>query len=157
MKRLFVVAAFLIIAMSVSCSNVLFAAEKSNFAKVMDLTGDVQVMKIGTSAWIPAKVWMQLDVGDIIKTGPGASADLGFGDLGRDALVRVDPNSSMKVESYDQVKGASKGKIMLDLAVGDIMVKIDKIKDESQFQVRTPTSIVGVRGTGFKVHVSPKE
>ncbi len=132
------------------------AATGKNVA-VTDAQGSVQVMSQGSSAWSPVTFGMMLSAGDTIKTGKDSYADLSFNGSGQDAIVRVDANSSMKITDYVVAEKVENKKIALDLAMGDILVKANHLKNESQFQVRTPTSVVGVRGTGFKVSVSAEK
>ena len=50
--------------------------------------------------------------------------------------------------------GADTSKTLLDLAMGEVLIKAQKVHGEnSKFEVKTPTSIVGVRGTTFNVKV----
>ena len=43
---------------------------------------------------------------------------------------------------------------LFDLSLGEILIKAKKLHSEkSKFEVKTPTSIVGVRGTTFSVTV----
>ena len=52
----------------------------------------------------------------------------------------------------DLNKGTSQ--TLLDLAVGKILIRVDKLhKKGDKFEIKTPTSIVGVRGTVFGVEV----
>lgn len=144
-------------ALLLSYSGTLFAAEKGKDVSVIDLKGNVEVMASGSSSWTPAVFGMKLGSGDTIRTQADSYADLNFNGMGQAALVRVDANSTMKVDTYNASMQAADRKIALDLAMGDILVKANSLKNESQFQVRTPTSVVGVRGTGFKVHVSAEQ
>lgn len=132
------------------------AATGKNVA-VTDAQGTVQVMSQGSSTWSPVAFGMMLSTGDTIKTGKDSYADLSFNGTGQDAIVRVDANSSMKIADYIVSDKIENKKIALDLAMGDILVKANQLKSESQFTVRTPTSVVGVRGTGFKVSVSAEK
>lgn len=134
-----------------------YSEQTTKDVTVVDIKGKVEVMSQGSSAWMPATVWMKLGSGDTVRTKANSYADLNFNGMGQSALVRVDEKSSLKIDSYIAAKEVSERKISLNLAIGDILVKANKLKDESQFQVRTPTSIVGVRGTGFKVQVSSEE
>jgi hypothetical protein len=45
---------------------------------------------------------------------------------------------------------------ILDLAIGKVMVHVEKLKGNSRFEVRTPTALTGVRGTTFEVTVKEK-
>jgi hypothetical protein len=124
---------------------------------VMNISGNAEVMESGASSWIPALSGMKLGSGDTIRTKENSHLDLDFGGKAQAAVVRIAEKSSLKIDTYiasDKIEGR---KITLDLAVGEVLVKVNKVKDESQFQVRTPTSIVGVRGTMFKVRTSQSE
>jgi hypothetical protein len=133
------------------------AAGAAKNVAVTNAKGNVMVMSQGSSEWKKAEFGSMLGSGDTIKTGADSYADLNFSGNSEDAMVRVDANSTMKIDSYVAARAAENKKIILDLAMGDIMVKANKLKSESQFQVRTPTSIVGVRGTGFKVQVTAEK
>ncbi|MEI7751999.1 MAG: FecR domain-containing protein, partial [Candidatus Omnitrophota bacterium] len=45
---------------------------------------------------------------------------------------------------------------ILDLAIGKILVKVEALKGNSKFEVKTPTALTGVRGTLFEVAVKEK-
>ncbi|MBI4711294.1 MAG: FecR domain-containing protein, partial [Candidatus Omnitrophica bacterium] len=45
---------------------------------------------------------------------------------------------------------------LLDLALGKIVVDVEKLKGNSKFEVRTPTALSGVRGTTFEVTVKER-
>jgi hypothetical protein len=125
---------------------------------VADVQGKAEVMSQGSSSWDPISFGMSLGTGDTIRTAKGSYVDLKFKGNGQDdAIVRVDSNSNMKITDYVASNDVANKKIALDLAMGDILVKANQLKNESQFQVRTPTSVVGVRGTGFKVSVSAEK
>lgn len=147
---------FAVALMGLYCSTS-YAAANEKQVTIVDLKGNVEVMQAGSSSWVRAENFMKLGTGDTVKTEGDSYADLKFNGLGEAALVRVEANSSMKIDAYVSSRFMQNRKITLDLAMGDILVKANKLKEESQFQVRTPTSIVGVRGTGFKVHVSSEK
>ena len=45
---------------------------------------------------------------------------------------------------------------LLDLALGKVLVHVEKLQGKSKFEVRTPTALTGVRGTTFTVEVREK-
>ena len=157
MRRLLIVLFIGVEAVSAIGIAVSRAADGGKNVTIVEKEGDVEVMQKGTSEWKPAEIWMKLGTGDKVKTKKNSHVDLNFNGMGQAALVRVAENSSMDIKSYVAAKEMDQRKISLDLAKGDILVKASKLKGESQFQVHTPTSVVGVRGTGFKVHVSAEE
>ncbi len=124
---------------------------------VMSISGNAEVMESGASSWIPALSGMKLGSGDTIRTKENSHLDLDFGGKAQAAVVRIAEKSTLKIDAYIASDKIEDRKITLDLAVGEVLVKVNKVKDESQFQVRTPTSIVGVRGTMFKVRTSQSE
>ncbi|MFH1380564.1 MAG: FecR domain-containing protein [Candidatus Omnitrophota bacterium] len=131
------------------------AAEKK--ITISEMQGKVQIKEAGASSWKLAEWGMRLGSGDTVRTGAGAYADLSFNGMAQTALVRVEASSEMAIDTFTTSKIMNRRKILLDLAIGEVLVKANKLKNQSQFQVRTPTSIVGVRGTGFKVKVTAEQ
>ena len=56
--------------------------------------------------------------------------------------------AKMKIDEASQVKMTE-----LQIAIGGVLVKAEKLKRESDFEVVSPSSIVGIRGTMFEVSV----
>ena len=65
--------------------------------------------------------------------------------------VLEEADMSLMTLNLDKVTGDSE--ILLDLAIGHIIIKTDPLKGKSRFEVLTPTSMTAVRGTGFEVIV----
>jgi len=127
-----------------------FAAETGRQAKIINVKGDVIVKKSGQESWIPAKIDMIMTQGDVIKTGNESNALL---DLGGSGTAEINPNSQLSLAQIAQDTTGNK-KTLLDLAVGEVFIKAEKLRTtEEKFEVKTPTSIVGVRGTKFSVKV----
>jgi len=134
--------------------TVSYAAENVKNVSVVALGGKVEALAQGSAAWQPVRAGMKLSAGDTVRTAKNSYADLDFGGAGQAAVVRIGEDSSLKIDTYIASNRIENRKIILDLTMGDILVKVNKVKNESQFQVRTPTSVVGVRGTAFEVRVS---
>ena len=67
-------------------------------------------------------------------------------------------NSQLMLRELKKDKRTGTENTLLDLAVGKILVKAQKLRDpDSKFEVKTPTSVVGVRGTNFSVQVEAVE
>jgi hypothetical protein len=64
-------------------------------ARFVSLEGRVQVKKPGTHEWISARPALQLDPGDIVRSGPGASAEIRFAD---GFSFRLKPESLITIE-----------------------------------------------------------
>jgi len=134
------------------------AEEIERTAKIMSITGGASVRLTGQEAWITAEEGMVLNQGDIVKTGPESWVLLNVNGTGETATVEVDSNSQLLMAQLlrDTEKGTES--TLLDLAIGEILITVEKIQTaESTFEVKTPTSTVGVRGTKFAVKVEAME
>lgn len=147
----------ILVSLGVAFLAFLGSAYGANDVAVSDLQGDVKAMSPGAKEWKSVAFGTMLSSGDTLKTGQDSYVDLSFRGAGQDAVVRMNSDTTMKIESYVATSDINNKKIALDLAMGDILVKANKLKNESQFQVKTPTSVVGVRGTGFKVQVTAEK
>ena len=131
-----------------------FAIEEKRTAKIISLDGKAQVKRTGAASWEPAEVGMMLAEGDIIKTKNGSWALVNVNGKGQVATIEVKENSQLLFSELIIDKAKKSEKTLLDLAVGEILIKAQKVHgQESKFEVKTPTSIVGVRGTTFAVKV----
>jgi len=135
-----------------------FAEEVQRTAKVIDITGDAQIKPLEAGDWMAAEAGSILNVGDILKTASGCEVILNVNGNGETAIITVSENT--KLMFTDLVMDTDDGteKTLVELAVGQILIKAQKLHTpESQFEVKTPTSLVGVRGTEFAVKVEAVE
>ena len=88
-----------------------------------------------------------------IKTGKNSTAVILLDEEGSTGKVSVKPNSWMRIAELGYDEKQENKKTLLDLALGQVLVQAEKLKGESSFQVRTPTSTTSVRGTVFEVKV----
>ncbi len=129
-----------------------YAIEKRT-ARVVSTNGTAEVKRTGQATWAPANVGMVLNEGDAIKTAPKAWALLSIDD-GKVGTVEVRGDSQMMITELTATPETQTSATLLDLAIGEVMIKAKKIHGEgSKFEVKTPTSVVGVRGTTFNVKV----
>jgi len=128
-------------------------AESVRSAKVLDLEGKVEV-KNQAGAWMPADIDMVLNQGDMIRTQNDSFALLNVDGMAQTATVEVKENSELTLAELMEDRAEKTQSTLLDLAIGEILIKAKKLHSEqSRFEVKTPTSIVGVRGTTFSVSV----
>jgi len=72
--------------------------------------------------------------------------------------VEMKQNSKLQLAVLLGGKEAPTQTTLLDLSMGEILVKAQKVHSEkSKFEVKTPTSVVGIRGTTFSVAVETTE
>lgn len=132
------------------CFAVTAHAEGSRDVRVDGITGTAEFQKAGAGAWAPLTQGTVLQETDVVKTGPNSTCSLTFIGMSN-AAVDVKPDSVMELATVGQAETGDHTE--LDLSVGSVLVKAEKLQGESSFQVRTPNSIVGIRGTEFEVKV----
>ena len=144
---------FAIVLCAVCIASVAVAADTARVAKILEAQGTVE-MKTGSGSWMPASVDMELRQGDTIRTKSNSFALLNVDGMAQTATVEVKRNSEMELAQLVSDKEAMTQSTLLDLALGEVLIKAKKLHSEkSRFEVKTPTSIVGVRGTTFSVTV----
>ncbi|MBP7088104.1 MAG: FecR domain-containing protein [Candidatus Omnitrophica bacterium] len=130
-----------------------FCEEVKRSAKIIYCKGKVEVRPAGKD-FVPAKKGMILNEGDIIKTNLKSSATLNLNGKGETATVEIKEGSQLMLAELIQDKEKQTQNTLLDLAIGKVLIKAKELHDEnSKFEVKTPTSVVGVRGTTFAVEV----
>jgi hypothetical protein len=153
MKMLKVLAVFIMV-VGLACTA--FAAEEIRTAKVIDIEGDVEI-KMADGSQMPAEIGMVITQGDIVKTKGDSWALVKLEGI-ETATVEIDENAEVLLSQLTMDEDAGTQQTLLDLAIGKVLIKAEKVQDEnSKFQVKTPTSIVGVRGTTFQVTVEGLE
>jgi hypothetical protein len=101
----------------------------------------------------PAYVGTHLQATDVVITGANGSAGITFID---NSLLSVGPNSVLQIERYAFNSTTHEGVFDTTLSKGTLSVVSGKIAKQSPdaMKVRTPSSILGVRGTEFLVRTS---
>ena len=107
-----------------------------------------------------------LPVGAGVQTGAGGGALLL---LSNGTVVTISANTKMKISSFVQEpfddKGQSVGdlkeepsssSVLVDLEVGDLVVKTKKLNKKSNFEISSPVGTAGIRGTQFGMGFSPQ-
>lgn len=148
---------FLAILSITICSGI-FAEEVKRTASVVEVSGDVSIKNPKDQAWQAAKAGDILNEGSYIKTGALSKAVLNIDGDGKTALVEVSEKSQFSFATLVKDNTSGIKKTLLDLAVGQVLIKAEKLDTpDSKFEVKTPTSVVGVRGTKFSVKVEALE
>ncbi len=116
---------------------------------VTGLTGEVDYMKGGAGDWLQIEKEAVLQETDVVRTGAKSTCSLLFKGMSN-STVEMKPDSVLELSTVSDTTGDD---TELGLSIGSVLVKAEKLNDESSFQVRTPNSIVGIRGTEFEVNV----
>jgi hypothetical protein len=140
-----------------SCAAcVSYGSETARTATILDMDGNVSV-RLSDGLSIPAEVGMEVGQGNAIITGLGAFALVRLEGM-ETATVEVSESSKVMISELIMNEAENSQTTLLDLAMGKVLIKADKLHSEkSKFEVKTPTSVVGVRGTTFEVQVEGME
>jgi hypothetical protein len=140
-------AAALGVALCIATSTVLAAAD---IGQIKVSKGDVAIERDGQT--IPAAVGARLQAADIIRTGSDGSVGITMSD---NSLLSAGPNSILSLDRYAFDSTTSQGQFDASLRKGSVSIVSGRIAKQSPdaMTVRTPTAILGVRGTEFVVSV----
>jgi hypothetical protein len=129
------------------------AAVAADAGLVKVAKGDVKIERAG--AKLPATVGMGLITSDVIVTGADGSAGITFTD---NSLVSVGPGSVFAIDKYSFDTTTHAGEFQGSLKQGRLAAVSGKMVKQSpeSMKIRTPSSIMGVRGTEFLVQVDAK-
>ena len=99
---------------------------------------------------MPATVGSRLQVADVVKTGADGSVGITMDD---DSLLSAGPNSALSLDNYAFDSTTNQGRFNTSLNKGTLSVISGRIAKQTPdaMTVRTPTAILGVRGTEFVV------
>jgi hypothetical protein len=113
-------------------------------------SGDVQIQRGANK--LPAAVGAGLQTQDVIVTGANGSAGITFSD---NSLVSIGPNSVFAIEKYQFDSTTYAGEFEGNLKQGRLAAVSGKMVKQSpeSMKIRTPSAIMGVRGTEFLVQV----
>lgn len=129
------------------------AAALKRVAVLKELKGDVKVKKSGGTKAFKAFKKMSLNEGDTLTTGAGASVVLELSSKDADEdTVTIGESSQVDFTKLSDAKGT---KSKMNIWAGSMWVKVKSISNAGDtFEIETPTSIMGVRGTQFFLSAS---
>lgn len=145
----------LIAAIALACPVSGLAGIEASQAKVIQMNGDAQVLRAGSSDWTAFSQDMILSEGDRVKTGADTELILELSGGAKTAEVTIRANTEMSFDTFRHEAEQEIEQTLLDVTVGGILIQAEKLRGKSKFEVKTPTSIAGIRGTIFEVQVSP--
>ena len=142
--------AALVLLMAGLCATAQAQSQGQRGGTLKAIQGDVTLVK--GSNRLTAATGDGVVQSDKIVTGPNSAASLVLRD--GTALV-IGPNSQVSLARFEYESTTQKGSLLVDVLQGTIRMisgLIAKI-DPEQVKVKTPTVVVGVRGTDFIVEV----
>jgi hypothetical protein len=118
---------------------------------IMVAKGKVSV-KSKSETVLPAKVGTKVSQGDTVITGPDSRAKIVMQDRN---VMNVSPDSELKIVTYTNDSEAKK--VELNLIKGKVRNNVEQVYEgaKSNFMIKTPTAVAGVRGTQFVTSYDP--
>lgn len=123
----------------------------NDVGEIKNVKGSVHLERDGKR--VAAAPGMGVRQSDVVVTGADGSAGITFQD---NSLLSVGPGSELAIEHYSFDSTTHAGRFDANLKRGTLGVVSGRIVKQSPeaMRVRTPTSIMGVRGTEFFVKVA---
>lgn len=124
------------------------AAAADDIAQFKKVSGAVFVERDGKR--FPAQPGSHVQQHDVVVTGDGGTAGLTFAD---NSLLSVGPNSTLSLDRFVFNSTTHEGRFDSSLKKGTLAVVSGKIVKQTPgaMTVRTPSAILGARGTEFVV------
>jgi len=108
------------------------------------ITGDVLCMRSGDDEWSGLDRDACLSDGDRIETSKNSSVEIKFGKDMKN-IISAQEDTTVKLDVI-----AATGDKQITLAKGKFLADLEGLDSGSKFEVRTPTAVCGVLGTGFE-------
>jgi len=126
------------------------------YAILKTIEGQVEIRQ-KNSDWQKATVGMILHETDEMRTGKSSYAELLIDNQGAAGRLEIQEVTRLGLNTLALNEKTNEKTTLLDVAIGRVMIHVEKLKGDSKFEVRTPTSTMGVRGTVFEVVVEDQE
>ncbi len=118
---------------------------------VAALEGDVEVLPTGETSWTAAVIDRDVEVGDTLRTGPGAVAKVLLVD---ETILTLGEETELLIDSYIVGPNATKDPSVLRLLKGKARVLVgEAFGGPTRVEMHTPTAVIGVKGTEFDAQV----
>jgi hypothetical protein len=113
--------------------------------------GVVEFQAVGGSTWEAAAVDRDIEIGDSIRTGPGAALKIVLSD---ETILSVGESTDLVIDSFLVGSAATKDPSVLKLLKGRARVLVgEAFGGPTRVEMHTPTAVIGVKGTEFEAYV----
>jgi len=135
---------------AVAASALAISAYANDVGQIKTARGEVGVERDGKR--IAAAPGLQLRASDTLVTGADGAVGVTFLD---DTIISVGPSTVLEIERYRFNSTTHDGQFDASLKKGSLAVVSGKMVKQTpgSLRVRTPSSVMGVRGTEFLVRV----
>jgi type II secretory pathway pseudopilin PulG len=132
--------------------NTALAQETLRVAKILETQGEVKVFRGGGEKSFAAYKGMGLTQGDTIKTGSNGKVTL---EVNEDKEMKIGANTQLMISELVQSLRNNADKSSFNLKAGQVYTKVkSQLSPGAKYEIRTPTAVMGVRGTQFFVSLS---
>jgi len=143
MRKIFSLSSFFYVLLSLVLAGPVLSAEghisvSEDEAVILFLGGEVTVIKAGGE--VAAGKGMKLTSGDGLRTGASSWAELALGEGGEN-ILKVKENSSLELTQISPAE--------INLLKGELRALVEALNRDEPFEIKTPVSVCGVRGTGW--------
>ena len=138
---------------AIAAAVLAFTVQANDVGQIKTLRGAVHVERDGQR--LPAASGMNVRQADTIVTGADGAVGVTFLD---NSLLSLGPGSALALERYTFDSTTHAGQFDASLKKGTLSVVSGKMVKQSPdaMRVRTPSAIMGVRGTEFAVQVEER-
>jgi len=113
--------------------------------------GQVFVIKAGTDSWTEASAGITVELGDTLRAGDDARAEITFFE---GSTIELEAGTEVEVVELGIVEETGSTIIRLKQNIGNTVSRVSKLADvHSTYEVETPTAIAAVRGSIMFVRV----
>ena len=122
----------------------------AQIGQIKNVAGQVSLVRNNVQQ--PAKTGDLLEQADVLTTGPNGSVGITFIDNTR---FSAGPNSRVELKQFNFNPTTQEGEFVTDVQQGTLAIISGQIAKRSPdaMKVKTPTTILGVRGTKFAIKV----
>ena len=134
----------------VGCAMLLGHSAWAEIGQIKNVAG--QVFLTRNDVQQPAKTGDLIEQADVLTTGPNGSVGITFIDNTR---FSAGPNSRIELKQFRFNPTTQEGEFLTDMQQGTLAIVSGQIAKRSPdaMKVKTPTTILGVRGTTFAVKI----
>jgi len=122
-------------------------------ATVVKVAGDVRIKSRASLTWHDAKINEVLGAGDRIETRKNGSIEI---KLDNDNVISLKPDTEMTLTKLINNPTTGDYENLFEASKGKIRAKVEKIKGNSKFEIKTPTVVACVRGTIMYLDIRPR-
>ena len=148
-------AAYGVAVLATSLTLTVQAQTQQGQAQVQAITGSADYSE-GGGTWTQLRVGKMLKAGTVVRTAAGSQVDLYLRKNG--PVVRLVENTTLALDKllFEDTGADTVIETQLDLKAGRILGAVDKMAAASKYEVKTPNSVTGIRGTKYDISANGK-